>query len=179
MAVEKVVVPSRRGPAVVVLVVSLALVGVGVRTLLDPRAVLPRGDLVQGMALVTIFGLLALIALRSVLDARPRLVIDDEGIEDRTLGLPKIPWHAIRSARPGALRNLPLLCLEMHDEAAWLSKLSAPRAAIVKRLRAAGLTAICVNLLGTKISPTVLAELVTVKTTSTSSEVQRPCTKRS
>lgn len=160
-------VPSRRGPALVVLVVSLAFAGVGVRTLLDPRPVLPRSDLVLGIALVTVFGLLALMAMRSVLDPRPRLVIDDEGIEDRTLGLPKIPWDAIRSARPGALRNLPLLCLEMHDEAAWLAKLSAPRAAIVKRLRAAGLTAICVNLLGTQISPTVLAELVMVKASGT------------
>lgn len=156
---------SRRGPALVVLVVCLTLVAIGVRTLLAPRAILPRSDLILGTTLVVGFGILAVVAARAVLDRRPRLVIDDSGIADRTLGLGTIPWTAIRAARPFAQRNFPVLCLELHDAAGWTRRLSPLRRVLARRQERLGLTPFVVNLLGTRIDPARVAELVAGRVT--------------
>ena len=152
--------------------VCMTLTVIGVSTLSAPREILLRSDWMLGVTLVVGFGALAVLCLRTACDARPRLVIDDIGIEDRTLGLGKIPWSAIAGARPAAQRNLPVLCLELRDEAIWFARLSGPRRLFAKRQERLGLTPFLVNLLGTRISPALLAELVMVRVASTAGTIQ-------
>ena len=49
---------------------------------------------------VGFFGFGMLLGLRGLLDRKPRIVLDEDGVLDRTLRRGRIPWETIRDAYP-------------------------------------------------------------------------------
>ena len=95
-----------------------------------------------------------------IIDRRPRLLMDDEGVLDRTLGLGKIPWKDIDGAFLKSIRGNDFVCLELKDADKYLNQLSS-----VKRLAAGaneklGFTPISLNLSGVSASSEQVLELV-------------------
>jgi len=75
------------------LIASLAFVASGVFLLLRSP------DKWVGWMSIIFFGACALVFVWQLLDARPRLIIDDSGVFDRSLGVGVIPWSQIVGMR--------------------------------------------------------------------------------
>src|SRR5690349_10545595 len=85
---------SARGKLVLHLATSVGFVLAGVLILLSGRA---GGGIIGAMSIL-FFGGCALVLGRQLFDARPRLVIDDAGVLDRTLKVGVIAWEDILDA---------------------------------------------------------------------------------
>lgn len=115
----------KRGKLVRLLVGALVFVGLGFVLLLFPQAFVPDAPWarwgVSAIAIVAIlfFGACGVFAARQFFDRRPRLVLDDEGVFDRTLGTAVIPWREIRGARIVEVSNTKFISLELADEERW------------------------------------------------------------
>lgn len=76
---------------------SIAMGCVGVYVFLTSRGNDIRGVWLGGV-MVAAFGFISLLRIWILLDRRPRLIIDDEGIFDRTNRMGLIPWSEIDDA---------------------------------------------------------------------------------
>lgn len=106
---------------------------------------------VVGWANLVFFGACAAIFLRQLFDRRPRLLIDDAGVTDRTLGIGTIPWNAIVDARLRRVGRQPFIGLTLRDEAAWLARLGPLKRRVAQANRAAGFDAFNLNLSGVRV----------------------------
>ncbi|MCB1100033.1 MAG: PH domain-containing protein [Verrucomicrobiae bacterium] len=66
-----------------------------------------------GWLSIIFFGGCALVAIAQIIDSRPRLIIDDEGILDRTLRVGRIPWSEIQGAYIRTISGNDFICLEV------------------------------------------------------------------
>ena len=113
-----------------------------------------------GWTAVTFFGACALVGIWMLLDARPRLVIDDSGIYDRTIGIGKIPWSEIEGAYIRSIQGNDFICLKLRNQDAYLDKLSSVKRSMVKANEALGFTPISLNLSGVAADSDQILELV-------------------
>jgi hypothetical protein len=113
-----------------------------------------------GWALVVIPGACASFAGWQFYDARPRVVIDDHGILDRTLAIGTIPWDDIEGAHLKWLHGHPHLCLDLRDSAKYTARLPTPLRPVVALNRQLGLTDLTVNLDGAQPSPEHVATMI-------------------
>jgi len=88
------------------------------------------------------------------------LTIDDLGIDDRTLGVGKIPWSEITDGYRRAIRGNEFICLEVRNPELWLHKLSSTKRAMVKANRALGFTELNTNLSGLAVDAAQIHELI-------------------
>jgi hypothetical protein len=58
----------------------------------------------------------SIVLLRMFLDRRPRLILDSNGLFDRTMKTPRIPWNTILSMELRTIRGSSFICLELTDE---------------------------------------------------------------
>jgi hypothetical protein len=73
---------------------------------------------------VTIIGYIATLTFTGIsialvgqfLDRSPRLILDEDGLFDRTMKTPKIPWNTILSMELKTIRGSSVICLELPDE---------------------------------------------------------------
>jgi len=93
-------------------------------------------------------------------DNRPRLTIDDLGIDDRTLSVGKIPWPEITDAYRRSIGGNEFICLEVRNPEMWLHKLSSTKRAMVKANRALGFTELSINLSGLAVDAAQVHELI-------------------
>ena len=127
--------------------VALCAVAVGAIIIaLNHRSVL-------GWAVVVIAGSCALFGWWQFYDARPRVVIDDRGILDRTLAIGTIPWDDIQGVRLKWVHGHPHLCLDLRNSARYTERLPTPLRPVVALNRQLGLTDLTVNLDGAEPSP--------------------------
>lgn len=150
------VIRSSRGKLLLLLLAALAFVAGGLFILAHGRP----GEAWVGWAGIVFFGACAAVFVRQLLDARPRLVIDDIGILDRTLGVGLIPWQDIAGAYLRSLQGNHFICLELRDPAPWLAKLSAVQRAMTAANEALGFTPLSLNLAGVAADPRQVLELI-------------------
>jgi len=145
-----------RGRSALLLLGACAFVAGGVFLLLkgDPEA---RW---AGIAAIVFFGGCALVAIRQLVDRRPRLVVDDVGVLDRTLGVGRIPWEEIVGADWVSLNGHHFICLLLRDEAHWLVKLSPLQRRLASANRGLGFGSINLNLSGLAVDPAVVFSLL-------------------
>jgi len=140
-----------------VLVVGLCFVMIGVLVLLKRGNVGMAG--VVGWLNILLFGAGSLFYARKFFDSSPRLVIDDQGILDQTLGVGVIPWSEIAGAYLTTIGANPFICLELRNLEYWLGRLSPTQRALTSANKKLGAMEFNLNLIGVDADP---AQVLTV-----------------
>jgi len=109
---------------------------------------------------VAFFGLCAVMFARQLADRRPRLVVDDSGITDSTLGVGCIEWGDIVSTELRRIQGNAFLCLELRQPLKYLSRMSPVMREMTQANKALGFTELSVNLTGVQGDPDVIAGLI-------------------
>lgn len=114
-----VVIRNSRRSYVLLLILCLAFCGLGVRAVAS-------GDRTAAPWLgIAFFGGLGIpTAVYQIRDTRPRLVIDREGVMDRTLRVGVIPWNEIVGARLVSCFGQEFIALSVRDPRVFVERLS-------------------------------------------------------
>jgi hypothetical protein len=154
--VTPVEIETSRRKYIIGLLAALGFLMVGVVMLVAGRPEYP------GLAwlIVVIFGLGALNFAAYIFASRPRILINDEGVLDGTLGVGVIPWSDIADAHVKQIAGNNFICLELRDEQKWLSRLNSLRRAMTSANKAPGFTALNVNLSGLDVDATEVHEVI-------------------
>lgn len=151
---EPIVIRPSRLRWALLLVTALVFVAAGVVMAASSEGV------IVGVLSIVFFGLCALVAIQQLTDARPRVVIDDEGVLDRTLKVGRIAWSDIEGAYVRRMHANAFVCLELRDPAKYTAGLSP----VMRRLAALneklGFTPLSLNLAHTDANPERVAELI-------------------
>ena len=139
------------------LFVSLGFVGGGVFMMLGEDT---SGVRWIGLANILFFGAGAALFVRQLFDSRPRLKIDAQGINDRTLGVGIIPWPEITNAYVKSIRGNDFICLVVRNPDRWIGSLSPARRVMLKANKALGFTELNINLGGTNARTQEIHELI-------------------
>ena len=113
-----------------------------------------------GWSTMVFFGACIPFIIKELLNSSPRLVINDEGIFDLTLGVGVIPWPEIVSAKIRSLRGNPFICLQVQHPELWIAKYSPVQRAMISANKALGFSELNLNLTGIKADPNQLLELI-------------------
>lgn len=106
-----------------------------------------------GWANIVFFGAGAVLFVRQIIDARPRVVIDAFGVFDRTLGVGVIPWSALVDARLQFVGATPFICLELHESDGWRLPRGPITGALTRSNTALGCSVLNLNLGGLRADP--------------------------
>ena len=98
---------------------------------------------------VLFFGYGVTVFVRRLFDKEPRIVINDVGILDRSLGVGVIEWRDIRSAYIWSYQRSECICLELYDTKRYTKKLSPVRRLFVALNRAVNATPFSITASGT------------------------------
>lgn len=156
MDLSPMVIHNGLGKNLKMLALNLIFVAIGIWMIVD-------GDGWSGWFVSVFFGLCALVLIWALLDRRPRLVLDHEGISDRTLGVGKILWSDIDDA---ALRQVSSawfieLAIEDNVKAAYLDRLSSTQKRLSRGNRYVGFAELNINLTGVRGKPEDIFETFT------------------
>ena len=124
----------------------MAFVAIGTFMVLDGEKVL------IGWLCIGYFFLTTPVFLWQIFDSRPRLILDEDGVIDRTLGVGKIFWKDIKSLSVRTAYKNDSVCLEMDEESnqRYLSNLSSTKRKLAKAGVALGWPPLSLNLSGVK-----------------------------
>ncbi len=147
---------SSRARYAILLLCSLGFVAGGAFIVAHAKPV----DRWIGWMNIVFFGAGIPLFIRQFVDARPRLVIDDRGIFDRTLGLGVIPWGDISGAYIKSIEGNHFICLELRDPGKWIARYSPMKRSLVAANEALGFTAVNLNLSGVAVEPLDVLEVV-------------------
>ena len=95
---------------------------------------------------IVFFGVGVPLAIFRLLDARPKLVINDSGISDRRVWSGTIPWGDIESVFRQEIGRMAYLCLRLKNEDHYVNGLSSMQKKIAEMNRRFGLPPFCVLL---------------------------------
>ena len=154
---EPIVIGNSRWKYVLLLVVCLGFVAGGVFILMMDRS--PK-NLAGGWGCIVFFGAGVPIAVWQIFDSRPRLIIDENGINDRTMGVGLIPWSEIEDAYVMSIERNDFICLVVRDPSLWIHKLSPLQKAMASTNLKLGFTELNVNLSGIDVSSRQIHELI-------------------
>ena len=131
---------------VLFLLMSVAFVAIGAFMVLDGEK-----DLI-GWLCIGIFFLGIPIFLWQIFDSRPRLILDEDGVIDRTLGVGKIFWKDIKGLSVRTVHKNDFVCLEMDEDSnqRYLSSLSSIKRKLLTANVALGWPPLNLNLSGLK-----------------------------
>jgi hypothetical protein len=149
---EKLIIKSARWKHALLLIGSVGFVFAGV-------AMLVKGNWFGWVAIV-FFGSGIPIFIWQIVDARPRLVIDEHGVVDRTLGVGRIDWADIEAAHVFSISGNDFISLELRDPEKYLGRLSNVRRSMATANRKMGLTDFSLNLSGVAANTHEVFELV-------------------
>jgi len=135
---------------------SLGFVAVGVFLLIKGK----QDAAVAAWLSIIFFGACSLAFIFPLFDARPRIILDDKGLFDRTLGVGLIPWSEITGAYAKSMRGNDFISLELKDDEKWLNKLSRFKRLLTLGNKSLGFTAINLNLSGVSVDTQQIYELV-------------------
>jgi hypothetical protein len=152
--VDAVVIKSARLKWLAYLVLALGFVAMGVFLIRSGQAVM------VGWVNVAFFGGGAALFIKQLLDPRPRIIISDQGLLDRTLKVDTIEWADVRDVHLQYIRGSPFLCVDLTDSSKYTSRLSAMNRRMVALNRRLGFTELSLNLAGTDADPERLATLI-------------------
>ncbi len=113
-----------------------------------------------GWAAIVFFGACAGVFAVQLLDARPRIVLDDEGVLDRSLPVGVIPWSEILDARVQASGQNHFVALHLRNPARFTGKLGPVHRRLVEANTALGFEPLNLNLGAVNADAFVIAELI-------------------
>lgn len=154
---ETLVISNSRWRYVLFLFVSVGFVATGVFLVKTADTTFETW---AGWPAIIFFGAAIPLFVWQIIDRRPRLTIDDLGINDRTMGVGLIPWSEITDAYVRSIGGNNFICLVVRDPEMWVAKFSAAKRAMIKTNKALGFTELNVNLSGTGAQPQEVHELI-------------------
>ena len=154
---QPIVITNSRWKYVLLLLVCLGFVAGGVLMLMMDKQ--PK-TIVGGWGCIVFFGAGVPIAVWQIFDSRPRLMIDEHGINDRTMGVGLIPWSEIEDAYVKSIERNDFICLVVRDPSLWMHKVSPVKKAMVAANLKLGFTELNVNLSGVDVSTQQIHELI-------------------
>lgn len=128
------------------------LVVVGVFAAIDVFMIMrgsSPGELYGGWFGLLCFGSSGLVFMRELRDSRPRIIINELGIEDRKLGVGLIPWSEITGAYIKSVKGNDFICLLLRNPEMWTHKLRPTAQKLRKANRALGFSELNLVLAGT------------------------------
>lgn len=149
---EKLVIKNSRWKYVLLLIGSLGFVAAGIWMLI-------KGEWFGWLAIL-FFGSGIPIFIWQIADARPRLIIDEQGVLDRTLGVGRIAWSDIEAAYVRSINGNDFICLELKNSEKYGQKLSKVKRAMASANRGLGFTDFNLNLSGVDARTDEIFELL-------------------
>ena len=149
-----VVIMASRLKYILFLVAAAGFVAGGVFMLLH------NGPLWVAWLNILFFGSAIPLFIWQIIDRRPRLVFDDEGVSDRTLDVGKILWRDINGAYLRSIQGNVFVCLHISDAEKYLGRLSPIKKAAAGVNEQLGFTPLSLNLSGVSVDPNQMLELV-------------------
>ena len=107
-----------------------------------------------------ISGFLTLAHLGRLFDRKPRLIINNEGIYDRSLKIDTIDWYDIESAYIQKIREAHFICLTLKDEGKYINEIYQTNNKIKVIKDYFGMEAININIDGLAISEAELLQTI-------------------
>jgi hypothetical protein len=157
---EEIQIKNNRQKYLVLLIAAMGFVAGGIFMILHPRS--PADRWIGWMSLI-FFGSGVPLFGKKISESGPRLIINDQGIFDRTLGIGTIPWSEITGAYIKSIKDNDFICLELRNPEMWSNQLSGIRKAAVSANKALGFTEFSVNLVGAAADATAIHELIIKK----------------
>lgn len=105
-------------------------------------------SVIIGWSCISFFGLGTLVFLKRLFDNRPRIVIDQYGIFDRTLGVGIIEWQDIERIYTNSIMGSDFISLVLSDNDKYLRRTNKPLAKLFKFNKILGFETINLNLSG-------------------------------
>ena len=116
-----------------------------------------------GWVAILFFGCGVPIYIWQIVDSRPRLIIDDDGVLDRTMGVGRIAWGDIETAYVRSIDGNDFICFELKDPEKYLQKSSKVKRAMAGANRGLGFTDFNLNLVGVDAKTEEVFELIIKK----------------
>lgn len=149
---EKLVIKNSRWRYVLLLVGCIGFVAAGIWMVIAGNSF--------GWLAILFFGSGIPVSIWQIADTRPRLVIDEHGVLDRTLGVGRIAWSDIEAAYVRSISGNDFICLELKNAEEYARKLSKVKRAMAAANRNLGFTDFNLNLSGVDASTAEVFELV-------------------
>ncbi|WP_116812342.1 STM3941 family protein [Steroidobacter cummioxidans] len=153
------VVRSSRLKYILLLIASAGFVAGGVFLVVFENG---ARDWVGWMSIV-FFGAGIPLFARQLFDSKPRVVLDEAGVFDRTLGVGTIPWSDIESCYVKSIHGNNFVCLVLRHPERWVSKLSGTQQTLVKVNEKLGFQPLNINLSGTAVDAALVQDVVLKK----------------
>lgn len=113
-----------------------------------------------GWMSILFFGSMIPLFIWQLKDTAARLIINDQGVYDRTLKVGMIPWHDIQNAFIKEIAGNSFVCLELKNTEHYLSKLNPLMKAAVNANIKLGFTPLSLNLSGVNADANQILEVV-------------------
>ena len=149
---EKLIIKNSRWKHVLLLIGCVGFVATGIWIVVN------RGPF--GWVPILFFGSGIPVAIWQIADSRPRLIIDEHGVLDRTLGVGRIAWSDIEAAYVRSISGNDFICLELKNSEIYEQKLSKVKRAMTAANRGLGFTDFNLNLSGVDASTAEVFELL-------------------
>lgn len=129
---QRIEIPLNKSKIVLMLVGSIALVGVGLWFVISPPTIRnsywgdPTKLAIVGYASIVFFGFLAFIFLRKLPDQKPGLIIDETGLTDNSGGLSAgtIPWADIEDISVLEIHKNKMIMIYVKDPQEYINRQS-------------------------------------------------------
>jgi hypothetical protein len=113
-----------------------------------------------GLIGLILFGTGAIVGLVAGTRRGPRITIDDQGVNDRSLKVGVIPWSDILGAELYGSAASPFIALYLRDPAPYLARSSAKRRIFARLNSGSGLPPFSINLVGVDADPVQVERLI-------------------
>jgi hypothetical protein len=140
---QEIVIKTSVWKAILILFISAAFVAGGIFTILRSNDLFLN---IIGIIGIVFFGVGFFVLLYHVSDRRPRIIIDEKGITDRTLGIGRIDWEDIESVDLASVSSTKFVVLYLKDTGKYLKRLSNTSRKITKINKMLGFGALNLNL---------------------------------
>lgn len=154
---EKIEIKFSRIKISLLLLLALAFVGGGIFILFVAKDA--RGK-ITGWASTILFGLPCAVFLKLFFNTEPRIILDDEGIEDKSLNIGKILWDDIEAAYPNNIVTNKFISLQVKNIEKYLSRTTAPKRKLASYNQSLGFETLNLNLICLAVSQNDLMTLI-------------------
>lgn len=113
-----------------------------------------------GWLSIAFFGFGIIVAIRQLLDYKPRILIDSHGITDNTLKVGMIEWCDIEGATLSRIQAEYFIQLELASESKYLDRLSTGHKRAAEANTLIGYQRISINLSGVKCDAKKILNLI-------------------
>jgi len=121
---EPLIVPNARGRYAALLVMDVVLLSASLLLLAQPQVRATPSALLGRLATL-LLAVSAPVLLWQVLDRRPYLIVDEQGVSYRPFGLGLIPWQSIIDIHIKSVVGTTIIYLEIDHPEEWLARSSA------------------------------------------------------